>query len=147
MSVSKFYLNYLVSYRKWDIDSKLIYQKANQSILRIPSFTANASLSFTQKFLQNVALLQPGIEVYYNTNYMADAYMPMTRSFYLQNETTVGNYAYVDLFLNVRIKRTLFFLKFQHINAGLNGYTYMMVPGYPMPDRGLKFGLSWKFYD
>lgn len=141
------YLNYVKNINKWNFDLNLIYQKTSGSRLRLPKFIANASVSLTQKFLQNVALLQPGIEIFYNSNYFADAYMPMHQSFYLQNTQVLGNYIYVDIFLNVRIKRTIFFLKLNHVNAGYTGFNYMMIPGYPMPDRGLKFGLTWKFYD
>lgn len=147
LTVGSAYLNYTKQINKWLFDVNLIYQKTSAKILRLPQITANVTVSMTQKFLQNVALLQPGIELFYNSSYYADSYMPMHRSFYLQNNQVLGNYIYADLFLNVRIKRTLIFLKLQHINAGYTGFNYMMVPGYPMPDRGLRFGLSWKFYD
>ena len=147
MNIASAYLNYIKTYRKWTFDANLIYQHTTNTILSIPNITGHLAVYFTQKFMKDVALIQPGIDVFYNSIYKPDAYMPMTRTFYWQNEQKLGNYAYVDLFMNIRIKRTLFFIKFKHANAGLNGYTYMMVPGYPMPDRGLKFGLSWKFYD
>ncbi|HCT71855.1 MAG TPA: hypothetical protein DF409_13585 [Bacteroidales bacterium] len=35
----------------------------------------------------------------------------------------------------------------KHLNSGLSGYNYIMVPSYPMPDRGLRFGVSWNFFD
>jgi hypothetical protein len=40
---------------------------------------------------------------------------------------------------------------FDHLNAGLMGdqirYNYLMVPGYPMNVRMLRYGLAWTFYD
>ncbi|MCK4638509.1 MAG: hypothetical protein KAT33_03750, partial [Bacteroidales bacterium] len=59
----------------------------------------------------------------------------------------IGNYFYADVFLNFKIKRVLFFVKYQHFNAGFSGYNYYTVPHYPMQDAAFKFGISWKFYD
>ena len=73
--------------------------------------------------------------------------MPALRSFYLQNEKEIGNYVYMDVYLMLRVKRAVIFLKYQHFNAGWLGYSYYMTPHYPMADAAFKFGVSWVFYD
>jgi len=133
---------------KFGIDNKFIYQNvSNSNILRLPELTANVTVHFTQSLFKNAATIQPGIEVYYFTDYYANAYMPALRSFYIQNEKKIGNCFYADVFLNFKIKRVLFFVKYQHFNAGFSGYNYYTVPHYPMQDAAFKFGISWRFYD
>jgi hypothetical protein len=53
----------------------------------------------------------------------------------------------VNVFLNFKVKRTRVFIMFDHINYGLSGSKYDMVPTYPMNTRMLRYGLSWTFYD
>jgi hypothetical protein len=74
------------------------------------------------------------------------SYMPATGRFYRQ-ELTTGNYPFVNVFLNFKVKRTRVFLMFDHLNAGKTGYNYDMIPGYPMNIRMFRYGLAWTFYD
>jgi len=85
--------------------------------------------------------------VAFNTKYYADGYMPATSQFYIQNEKQTGNYPYIDLFLNIKIKRANIFVKLQHATAGLLDKTYYSIPHYPLQGRAIKFGVCWKFYD
>jgi hypothetical protein len=36
---------------------------------------------------------------------------------------------------------------FDHVNSGLSGYNYFMVPFYPQSVRMFRFGVGWTFYD
>ena len=87
------------------------------------------------------------MDIFYCTNYYADAYMPALRSFHLQGEKQIGNYPFVDLFFMVRIKRAKLLLKYQNLSGLFGNYTYYTVPHYPMNDPSFKFGVSWKFFD
>ncbi|MCD4746050.1 MAG: putative porin [Bacteroidales bacterium] len=132
----------------WGFDNKLIYQSTTEdNVLRLPELIANISIHYTRNLFKSAATLQLGFDFFYNSNYFADAYMPATRSFYLQNKKEIGNYFYGDLFLILKIKRARLFLKYHHINSGLTSYDYYMVPHYPMQDGGFRFGVSWRFYD
>ncbi len=138
-------VRYAYQLRKWKAEIDLTYQKGVNGVINLPELTANFILTYTKQ-IQNIAKLQPGIEVFYNTPYFADSYMPAIRSFYIQNTKKLGNHFYGDVFLNVIIKRTIFFIKYSHINSRMK-FDYFMTPGYPMQDIALKFGLNWKFYD
>ncbi len=132
----------------WNIDNTFIYQHASDNnILRLPDLTARISFYVTLSLFKNALILQPGLDFNYNTAYYGDAYMPATRSFYLQNDKKIGNYVYADVYVNFMIKRFRFFLKYQHFNSFFSGYRYYMVPHYPAQDAALKFGLSWTFYN
>jgi len=138
----------------WKITSvnKLVYQKSgNENVLDLPEIALYNSTYLT--YLINFRgtggklLTMLGFDLYYNTRYYAEAYMPSTASFYRQNVKQLGSYPYFDTFLNVQLKRLRFFLKVEHVNAGWIKPNYFSVLHYPRNGRDLKFGLSWTFYD
>ncbi len=135
-------------YKNFNFDLHLIYQKAkSDSLLRLPELIGHLSINYTKSLFKNATTIQPGIEVFYNTPYFGEAYMPATRSFYLQNKNKIGDAIYADFYFNFSIKNTLFFFKYQHFNAALTGYNYFLVPHYPMHDYAIKFGIIWTFKD
>ena len=132
----------------WSFDNKFYYQHAaGADIIRVPAITANSTISFSLTLFKNALLTELGVSLFYHTEWKGDAWMPATRTFYLQDAINTGGYVYADAFLNIKIKRARLFLKYQHLNSGWMDYNYFMTPHYPQPDRGLKFGVSWLFYD
>ncbi|MCK9399235.1 MAG: putative porin [Bacteroidales bacterium] len=135
-------------WKVWGIDALLVYQyNSNKELIRVPDFLARVSFFPTLPLFKNACILQPGIDLFYNTAYYASAYMPASRMFYLQDEKKIGNYVYMDVFINLMVKRFRFFIKYQHLNFLFSESRYYMVPHYPMQDGIIKFGLSWSFYD
>lgn len=141
-------LNEEFRWKVWAFNAQVIYTiNSNKDLIRVPDLMARASFSPTFSLFKNAAVLQPGVEVFYNTAYYASAYMPALRMFYLQDEKKIGNYAYLDVFINLMIKRFRIFVKYQHLNSLWSEHRYYMVPHYPMQEGAFKFGLSWSFYD
>jgi len=139
----------------WKItsNSKVVYQKTdNHNIIGLPAFAfSNSSyvkLPVNFRATEGKLLLMLGFDMFYNSSYFADAYMPSLTTFYRQTEKQLGNYPYFDAFLNVQLKRLRFFLKYEHVNTGWpKSKNYFSIPHYPRNERNLKFGLSWTFYD
>ena len=130
------------------IDTKFAYQKASdENFIAVPDFMANVAIFVTIPLFKGATTIQPGIEMYYNTSYYANAYMPATRSFYAQGSKEIGNFVYADFFFNFRIKRARMFFKYSHFNSHFGIYDYYTVPSYPLMDAGFRFGISWKFFD
>lgn len=135
-------------WRAWGMDARLIYQmNSNKDIIRVPDFMARVSIYPTFSLFKNAAVLQPGVDIFYNTSYYASAYMPALRMFYLQDEKKIGNYPYIDIFINLMVKRFRFFVKYEHLNELWSQNQYYMIPHYPAQGRAFKFGLTWSFYD
>ncbi len=142
------------SFRKlfnfWDfsLDTRIIYQKAsNHEGIRMPDLIGDFSFYYTKALFKEAAIIQPGIDVFYNTPYKAYAYMPATRSFYIQDNKELGNYFYTSAYLNLQIKRARIFVRYTNLASLLGNYSYYTVPSYPMKDGGIRFGISWMFYD
>lgn len=117
------------------------------TLLQLPAFIGKITLCYDAVLFAKALHAQVGISGTYHSEWFQDAYMPALRSFYRQNNFIAGNYPYFDAFINLNIKRARLFVKYEHFNAGLMGYTYMMVPNYPQADAAFKFGISWLFFD
>lgn len=147
LNVFSAFLRKLIHVGNWGFDLRGVYQNASASTLRVPEVVGDVSVYYTRFLFKKAAILQPGIDVMYNTPYKGYAYMPAIKSFYLQDSKETGNYFYTDVFLNLQIKRARLFLKYVNLASLLGDYNYVTVPSYPMPDDGLRFGLNWMFYD
>jgi hypothetical protein len=152
LSVVALYVKKEFSAWKFHLSNDVLVQKSsNKTVLDLPLVTVKSAAFFDHNFhfkLTNGYLrTQLGVEVFYNTPYYGYSYMPATGRFYRQDQILTGAYPYVNAFLNVKIKRTRFFLMFDHVNSGFNGINYLMVPSNPMNIRMFKWGLAWTFYD
>ena len=133
----------------------ILQKSSNSEIIDLPLVTLRAAGYFEHlfRFTRTGGKLnaQLGADVTYNSLYYPYSYMPATGVFYRQALVTAGNYPYINLFLNFKVKRTRIFVMFDHFNAKLMGqsiqYNYYYVPNYPMNIRMLRYGLAWTFYD
>jgi hypothetical protein len=127
---------------------RLDYQTVQgTTVLRLPVFMGNLAVFYTQPLFHGAAVLQPGLSFFYNTAYYADNYNPALRSFYLQDKKEIGNYLYMDVFINLKIQRAMLFVTYTHLNASFMGRGYYSTPNYPMQDGAFKFGVAWRFHD
>jgi len=142
-------LNYNhVFFKHLGLRLNLYYQKTNKaSIVRIPPGAVSGSIYYTGNLFKNNLQLQFGVQGEYYQAFKAYAYMPATNEFYVQNRYTVGEYPFVDVYLNARIRPVQFFIKVENVLYGIAGSNYYFVPGYIQPDRSFRFGLTWLFFD
>jgi len=125
-----------------------LYQNVDKdSILRLPKFTARASVFFSFPLFKGALSVHPGLDITYLSPYYADGYNPVAMVFYVQNDKRIDEQIYVDLFINFKIKRARVFLMYKNINMLFGTYNYFMILHYPQQDPGFKIGMSWRFYD
>jgi hypothetical protein len=129
----------------------LLQQSTNSEVLDLPLVTARSTFFIDHLFRFGATGgelgFQLGAEAMIHTPYYALGYMPATGRYFSQTESATGNYPYINAFLNLKVKRTRFFIMVDHLNSGLTGYEYFLVPGYPLNIRMIKYGLAWTFYD
>ncbi|MCB0396773.1 MAG: hypothetical protein KDD36_08975 [Flavobacteriales bacterium] len=137
-----------LKWKKWGLDLQGIYQYTTSVyLLNLPEWLYTSSLYYERDMFSNALLARIGLDVTGFSSFSGHAWMPDVNQYYVQNENSIGDYPYVDVFVNLKIKRVRLFLKMQHLNAGMQGYRYYLTPHYPMPDRAFKLGLNWRFYD
>jgi len=148
LNIINAYVRKLFNAGNWSFDIRIIYQDAsNTGAIRLPELIGDLSVYYTKDLFKQAAIIQTGIDAFYNTSYYGYSYMPATRSFYIQNEKEVGDYIYANVFLNLQIKRARLFLKYHNLGFLFKDFSYFTVPSYPMQDGGFRFGISWMFYD
>ena len=137
---------------KFHLGADIILQtSSNHDVLDLPLFAGRSVIYFEHhfRFKQTNGRLssQIGAEAIYHTLYHPYAYMPATGRFYRQSEAEAGNYPFLNVFLNLKLKRTRFFIMLDHLNSGFMGEDFYLVPSYPMNVRMLRYGLAWTFYN
>jgi hypothetical protein len=152
LSVASLYLKTELRAWKFHLANEILLQKSsNKDILDLPVMAIRSTGFFEHLFnfrrTNGQLNTQLGAEVTYHTLYNAYSYMPATGRFYRQDKVLVGNYPFINVFLNLKIKRTRLFAMVDHVNSGYSGYNYFMVPTYPQNTRMIRFGIGWTFYD
>lgn len=129
-------------------DNQLIYQRSdNQTVMPLPEYVGRHSLYFVYELFGGALKCQTGAELNYFSSYFSPSYDPATGMFYNAGEKEIGNYPLVDVFANFKLRKTIFFIKFEHANEGLSSYSYYAAPSYPFPDRNFRIGISWRFFN
>ncbi len=125
----------------------LLYQvSSNREIIPLPEYSIYSS-NYYQNTLFKVLFFQLGFDTRYTSAWYTPDYMPATGQFFIQGVRKIGDYPYVDVFLNMQLKRARIFIKMDHVNQGMLNNDYFHTIYYPANPRGLRFGISWNFYD
>ena len=147
-TVLQIYAQGTIPLKKFGINTRLVYQTTSHpDVLRLPSFSGTLNIYFKSPVFKRAATLQIGFQFNYFSSFKADAYMPALRDFYIQNETTIGNYLYADVYVTLQIKTVRIFFKYAHFNSLFGNYTYYLAPHYPARDARFYLGINWRFHD
>jgi hypothetical protein len=146
ISIYRIGLNKLFRWKKYSWESKNSFQQSNSpAIVRMPQFITFNSFYKDGAVFKNRMKTRLGVDFFFNTSYFAYDYSPQLAMFYLQNNTMIGNYPYIDFFFSARVKTAKIFFKVSHLNAGLTGYNYFMAPSFPTNEFMIRFGFEWNF--
>ncbi|MCE6989517.1 putative porin [Dyadobacter sp. CY323] len=122
----------------------------NKDVIRVPTAFASGEVTFDFVYAK-VLFIQLGMAARYRSGYLADAYMPVTQQFHLQDQQRLGQNVVVDVFANVRIKRVRLFFKMGYLNQGgqfgLFPKGYYVTPEYLGLARAFSFGINWPMFD
>jgi len=94
---------------------------------------------------------QIGVDLRYFTNYHAPVLCPATGMFATQQDVTIGNYPWMNVYANfyVRSIHLRFFAQYQHLNHLFmnNNTNYLTMPNYPTNRDVFRAGVAWHFYN
>lgn len=132
--------------KKWLIIPKMVYQyNGGYDIYRLPEYYADLTIAYKTKMYKNNLNVFMGVDLVYYAPTDMMSFNPMANQYNLDDTKMGGDYPFIDLFLNARIKSVRFFVKATHVNSGLFGYKYFGANNYPLKDRTIQFGLNWNF--
>lgn len=147
MLVLAAYANKDMISRHWLIRTQLLWQNTSQAdYLHLPTFTGYLSVNY-KTIISKVMHTILGVDVRYHTEFFADAYEPATGRFYWQDDQKIGNYPFIDLHANLKLKRTRAFFQLKNAGSGLLPGDFWSAPDYPLYRRTFRLGIAWSFYD
>lgn len=118
--------NFRLGILNWE--NQFTYQHSSkESVLPVPAFNAYTNLYIKFKVVK-VLNVDLGADMRYFTSYEAPDYSPYMGQYTVQgngeNNVKIGNYPIVNVYANVHIKHTRFFVMMSHINAGQGDKNY-----------------------
>lgn len=123
---------------------------SEEDVLPVPSLNVFTNLYLKFK-IAKVLAVEFGADGYWFSKYYAPDYCPQLSQFAVQqNEASrvkIGGYPFVDVYANMHLKHTRFFIMMSHVNAGSGSKEYFLAPHYPGNGRILRLGLSWNFFN
>lgn len=141
--------NFRLGILNWE--NVVTYQNSSQGdVLPVPALNIFTNLFIKFKIV-NELLVELGGDAYFFTKYYAPDFCPQLNQFAVQKNSSsrvkLGGYPFVDIYANMHLKHTRFFIMFSHVNAGNGTNMYFLAPHYPQNARVLRMGLSWNFFN
>ena len=143
----------LEQYIKWGPlcwESIVTWQKStNEDVLPVPTLNIYTNLYFHFTYAK-VLNFDIGSDLRYFTSFYAPDYSPALGQYTVQegkSSIKTGNYPIINVYANMHLKHTRFFIMLSHVNAGSGKRNYFLTPHYPLNDRTLRFGVSWNFFN
>lgn len=132
-------------------ENVLTYQTSSkQEVIPVPDLNIYTNL-FLRFRIAKVLSCDFGADARYFTEYEAPDYSPALGQYAVQgngeNNVKIGNYPIVNVYANLHIKHTRFFVMMSHVNAGSGDKNYFLTPYYPLNQRVFRFGVSWNFFN
>ena len=125
----------------------LVFQHTTtDKYLVLPPLSIRNSTYYENTYAK-VLHFQIGFDTRYETAWYADQYSPATGMFYRQSLEKIGDYPWIDGFINLKLKRTCFYIKYTNLATQFVKGGYFTTPTYPAPINTLCFGVSWSFYN
>lgn len=141
-------LHHHLALNHFHIDNTFNYtDNSKANVIRMPEWMVNSKVYFQGSLFKKALYGQVGAEMFLQAPYLADAYMPATQQFYLQDTFVIPSYPVVDAFINADIQSFSIFVKMVHVNQGIPKDGYFTTPIYLGRPRNLTFGIRWMFFD
>ncbi len=141
--------NFRLGILNWE--NVITYQNSsNKDVLPLPAWNifTNLFLKFRIAKVLNVEL---GADATFFSKYYAPDFCPAINQFAVQkNEASrveLGGYPFVDVYVNMMLKKVRFFVMMTHVNSGSGNRMSFLAPHYPTNSNVLHLGVSWPFFN
>lgn len=134
------------TFGRWHLDNLIALQRNSGDELRLPLYIGLHSFYYESYFFEEALFARIGLDIRYQSTYTADAWNPVTATFYRQNTISPDTYPVLDLFFAAQIDQARIFLKGVNLTQGLFAPGWYQTANYPMPNRGLVLGIDWRFW-
>ncbi|QAR29977.1 hypothetical protein EQP59_00665 [Ornithobacterium rhinotracheale] len=132
-------------FQKFHLDAQVQYQMltANEDKLPLPKVLARAAFYYQNDIFQKNAQIMLGASAYYYSLFNARNLLPNLNEWQLQDQQSIGNYPYVDIFANLKVRRMRIYLRGENIGAFILPGKYLYTPKQPAKDFKIQIGINW----
>jgi hypothetical protein len=147
-SIREAYLSFYQSLGRFEFEGFASLQKSsNETVMHLPLLLGQLKIGYSQPIFHKAATLHPSLTVRYFTKYYADAYMPATRTFYLQNDVQIGNFPFIDFAMAIKVKKAHIYVAYSNMFLLTGNYNSFIAPHYPMRDSCIFIGINWRLFN
>ena len=114
--------------------------------LRIPDIFYNGRFFWRGNWFKDLVPVEAGIDIHGRSSYFANAYAPEIQQFYLQDSQEVFGDVVTDLFVNMKVDKFFFSLKWNYFNQPQDD-GYFVSPNFPGQRRVIDLTVRWMFFD
>ena len=138
----------LMTYGIFNLENQFTYQTtSDKSLAPVPAFMVYTNLFLKFKIAQ-VLNTEIGSDMRFFTRFAPQVYSPIIGQYVLQDTyyaEKVGGYPVVNVYANMHLKRTRFYIMASHVNASTRQRKAFELPHYPMNGMTIHLGISWNF--
>jgi len=128
----------------WE-NSLVLQTSSDDQVLPLPKLAIYSNV-YAKFVIARVLHVQLGVDGNYYTAYYAPAYNPATMSYYNQRDVKCGDFPFLNLYANFKMKQARFFVAWTHFNQMLtSGTAYFATPHYPLNPARFQLGVSVNF--
>lgn len=128
-------------------ENQITYQKSSdKTVLPVPDINIYSNL-YLRFMISKVLKVDLGGDVRCFSKYYAPDYSSALSQYCVQNSDSkveIGNCPIVNVYANMHLKHTRFFVMMSHIAGGKD---YFYTPHYPLNGKIFRFGVSWNFFN
>lgn len=149
VSIQTFGANIALYLWKFHIETESFFQNSSKiTVIDLPQYVGKTSIYYKDHFFKERLTLKVGADLTYFTKYYASQYDVASGAFFNQYEKEIGDYPFVDAFLDIKYKRLRASLKYTQLTALFSGNKdYFTVLHYPQNPSSFYFAAAWHFYN
>lgn len=122
----------------------LLQKTTDDKVIPLPLWTLYGN-AYLQTMVSKVLTVQIGVDGYMHQKYYAPGYDPLQSQFYNQREQQLGNFPHANVYVNLHLKYTRFFIMMYNVGESLGNKQSFTTPNYPVNSMMLRWGMSWRF--
>lgn len=122
----------------------LLQKSTDEKVLPLPAWTVYANL-YLKTMVSKVLTLQLGVDAYMHAKYYLPGYDPIQMQFYNQRELQMGEFPHANVYVNLHLKYTRFFVMMYNVGEKLGNRQSFTSLHHPVNPMMIRWGLSWKF--
>ncbi|MBS1545090.1 MAG: hypothetical protein JST14_15750 [Bacteroidetes bacterium] len=124
--------------------------------IKIPEWFVNTQLAYENELFNKHLQIQAGVDVHYKSAYQALGYDPAIQQFYVQDRMVSPAFPLVDVYVNGKMRRGRFFVRFHNMVQMVTAQGYIPTPayptqsingGYPGQRNAIDFGFDFLMFD